>query len=70
MSDQKLKPCPFCGNKRVFIYRKTTEIRVIPNGEQIDFVEKYKVACDMCSGSTEWVYSKDYAIEEWNRRAE
>ncbi|MBO5492222.1 MAG: Lar family restriction alleviation protein [Pyramidobacter sp.] len=52
----ELKPCPFCGAKRITV-RET-------------FRETFVVYCENCHCSTPYGMSKQYLIELWNRRAE
>ncbi len=68
MPETKLKPCPFCGGEAMIIKRKS-------NAAGSKFV--YRVQCcadeeDGCSciPKTWNYYTKEEAIEAWNRRAE
>lgn len=69
---KKLKPCPFCGNK------KAVEIIDSADTEEVDFfcVEKvesdYHIICNVskggCGASSGYADTKDEAIKAWNRR--
>jgi Lar family restriction alleviation protein len=54
---EKLKPCPFCGNEDITI----TEID-----------ELYQTVCSVirkgCGAASGYQYSRDKAINAWNRR--
>ena len=56
MTNDKLKPCPFCGGK--------AEINTNENRSMLH------VACSLCLVRTDDYYSeyRDYAIQDWNRR--
>ena len=58
-----LKPCPFCGNKEVYI-----EPVYDSNDHQTDY---YKVVCEKCNASFECGngIGKQSIIEAWNKRA-
>jgi len=56
MSESKLKPCPFCGDKNPFIEPKSKSLT-------------YRVYCDNCTAQSAWRFSKKGAIAAWNRRA-
>lgn len=60
MTEQKLKPCPFCGGKaKIFHY------------EQGDYYnEAFSVYCDNCGASLEDYDFEEQAIEHWNKRVE
>ncbi len=68
--ENKLKPCPFCGNGNITI--------VVDNAYHSfgiadkDEVVNFKVICSVtscgCGASTGWKYSKEEAIKDWNRR--
>lgn len=51
---EKLKPCPFCGNKNIEIV----------DGDAWPWVR-----CRECLGSTAMENTKEEAIKKWNRRA-
>jgi Lar family restriction alleviation protein len=55
--DEVLKPCPFCGGKAT--------ARKFENGW-------YGVVCDdcPCDFGRYWLYTREEAIEAWNRRAD
>jgi Lar family restriction alleviation protein len=52
----KLKPCPFCGGEA----ETRTEV-----------LGTWKVRCTKCSAEVGryWFWSKNYAIEAWNKRS-
>lgn len=64
MIDNKLKPCPFCGESPVInphgFYNKKTK----------EFTDKtYGIVCDNCHTSSWQFYNtKDEAIKAWNTR--
>lgn len=51
---EELKPCPFCGSKNIRLWEKTTSPWV---------------QCEKCLSSTATGYTKEEAVENWNRRA-
>lgn len=55
MNEVELKPCPFCGSKRV-------------HGEKVKR-NIYRVECWCCGARVEFVASIDNAIKWWNTRA-
>ena len=57
MSEQKLKPCPFCGGE--------AKLKIIPKY----YGDIYWVKCEECNAETPSDFEKDEAIEAWNRRA-
>ena len=58
--EDKLKPCPFCGN---------TEIRVEPRYSEISGeIYFYKVTCFMGCYATVGNHDKHKAISKWNNR--
>ena len=50
---EKLKPCPFCGSKNI----------------RLCGITYHWVQCEKCLSSTAISYTKEKAIENWNRRA-
>ena len=59
MSDIKLKPCPFCGD-RAAIHKK--------NDDEVGFC--YFVFCTKCCCETQYSRTEEEAISDWNRRAD
>jgi len=59
MTERKLKPCPFCGHKKVN-YGNQGVAGVIT-------MEHHRW-CDRCGASTRWTHSKHHATWLWNRR--
>lgn len=64
MSEQKLKPCPFCG--------ATFGVHLSRERDTPDMNWQYKVVCDYnlsgCGGSGGFSDDPTRAIEAWNRR--
>ncbi len=56
MSDEKLKPCPFCGNEKLVIL---TCVALT--------IYDWKVLCEHCNVFVRG-YTKEEAIDAWNRR--
>jgi Lar family restriction alleviation protein len=63
----ELKPCPFCGNKRVSV--------VVDNAAySLGLTEdaNFQITCSVtnfgCGASSGWHDTKDKAIEAWKRR--
>ncbi|WP_417131002.1 Lar family restriction alleviation protein [Salmonella enterica] len=54
---QKLKPCPFCGGKK------------IKSSENKKHVRQSAIYCDDCPGQVIVIGFKRDAIAAWNRRA-
>lgn len=56
MTNESLKPCPFCGEK--------AEIETNEDGSKVH------VVCSLCYARTDDYYLdySDYAIQDWNRR--
>jgi Lar family restriction alleviation protein len=52
---KKIKKCPFCGSKPVIRF-------------ELDDIGDYLVMCDCGATCGGLVYSKDEAIDRWNRR--
>ena len=52
----KLKPCPFCGNR---------DVRAILSRKEVGMV-----ACYVCGGQVRYYGCKEEAIKIWNRRAD
>lgn len=63
MSEQKLKPCPFCGGEAYIHEIKEDFLGV---GWKI---KGYCVACTDCHSGTEYDKDKNISIKAWNRRA-
>lgn len=59
MSENKLKQCPFCGNKAISYF----------SFEDWGF-DTYKIVCsgDRCKIQTPSYQSRDDAIKSWNKR--
>ena len=58
---EKLKPCPFCGNK--------AEINgKILNWDLSSIEAAYFVRCTKCRNHSDWFDTEQDAIEAWNRR--
>lgn len=49
---EKLKPCPFCGCKNIRLWETTSPW----------------VQCEKCLSSAATGYTKEEAVENWNRR--
>ncbi len=60
----KLKPCPFCGSKKVYIH--TVLSHDAPRRSNI-FMKA--VVCEKCEAQIHSTIEK-YAIKAWNRRPE
>jgi len=62
MKDNELKPCPHCGNDKVFKH-------YYPIVENVQSVKVLEVVCYGCNSKT-YFLDKDEkpAIEAWNRR--
>lgn len=58
-SEQKLKPCPFCGGEAIM-----QQHRVMGDDRFIEFW----IFCNYCLGQTRQYFSAKRAIEAWNRR--
>ena len=62
MSDERLKPCPFCGG----------EARISADTEAVRDSEgrlwAFTVVCDKCCATSGLTYSPKKAIEAWNTR--
>lgn len=63
---EKLKPCPFCGNKNPSLEREGWNIPVEGDGYQ--WVDMFKVVCVQCVAQTFSYRAEELAIEAWNRR--
>lgn len=72
----KLKPCPFCGGRMLFV-GTVAETEMTPP-DHPDFncdSNQYNVVCDFTAGgcgasSGKGYESEEEAIEAWNRRAD
>lgn len=62
MSKSKLKPCPFCGNKKP---------RLHVNDPQADDREHNRVHCDKCGadGPHDSWFTLDAVVDMWNGRS-
>lgn len=64
----ELKPCPFCGNKRVSV---AVDSAAYSLGVTED--ANFQIICSVtdfgCGASSGWHDTKGRAIEAWNRRA-
>lgn len=61
--DARLRPCPFCGNGNVRMYRR-------PGKD--GWLDRYYALCDYddggCGASGGWYHSPEEATDVWNRR--
>lgn len=55
MSDDKLKPCPFCGGE--------AEV-------EEDYINSFIAVCGKCFATARRMYSPSAAAKKWNRRTE
>lgn len=53
----KLKPCPFCGHKKVLV-------------EEIDDTGLYIAECKRCFATSAILRPRERVIQAWNRRAD
>lgn len=62
MEDKTLKSCPFCGG--------SGSVKIDPTGVKDSMGKKwmYTVSCDRCCTSTGICWTREMAIEAWNRR--
>ena len=61
----KLKPCPFCGEKNNF------KIVDYIEGEDSDEpIAVTKIVCGLCEAQIRGYLTKEMAIRVWNRRAD
>lgn len=64
----ELKPCPFCGNKNVYICVDSAEYSL-----GLTDRANFGVICSKtsygCGASSGWYDTEDRAIEAWNRRS-
>lgn len=54
----KLKPCPFCGSKNIYLYSNITNI-----------TSRWRVLCKDCDAQVGRYVMKEQAVDAWNRRA-
>lgn len=59
MSNENLKPCPFCG-------KRDTRVATFP---MLDW-DDYAIRCNSCGAQTRQVSTIEQAVEDWNRREE
>jgi Lar family restriction alleviation protein len=70
MKETELKPCPFCGGEAKLII--STSTKWFSDDEKTIY---FKVRCNSedasCIGTSvnHWEYTKERAVESWNRRA-
>lgn len=61
----KLKPCPFCGNK---------DVTLMTRRGKDGWRDRFFVLCDYndggCGASGGWYHYPDEAVEAWNRRVQ
>jgi Lar family restriction alleviation protein len=55
MTNEELKPCPFCGGKAEMVS---------------DFDDEHYVYCTGCKGGWKTMETPEEAAEAWNRRVE
>lgn len=72
MTMEKLKPCPFCGEKPLV---RMVDLRCITVADNVALRDEwYRVCCGnascVCNTRTKKFLSKDEAIEAWNRRVD
>ena len=62
MTEQELKPCPFCGNEPTIVIRKGKD----------GWRDRYSVLCDYehggCGAESGWYHYEAEAIASWNKR--
>lgn len=63
---KNLTPCPFCGNKKIFILEEGDNSGIYEN------IPNYAVCCDFhrggCGATSGYRRTEEEAIEAWNRR--
>ena len=64
---EKLKHCPFCGNKNPSLDKQGWNVPTDDGGYQ--WVDMWRVVCIQCVASSCSYKTADLAIEAWNRRA-
>jgi len=62
MTDNELKPCPFCGNNDQGMFSIPIDSRY---GDRLKYVE-----CMVCHDQGSWAATEEEAIDAWSRRAE
>ena len=60
----ELKPCPFCGSKA----SETFDYDAV--ADSTGKMWAYQVTCNQCCATTGLCFSRERAIEAWNRRAD
>lgn len=63
MENKMLKPCPFCG------FYGTVKFDTDGTKDSMGRKWAYTVSCNSCCASTGVCWSREMAIEAWNRRA-
>lgn len=63
---EKLKPCPFCGNKNPSLDKQGWNVPTDDGGYL--WVDMFRVVCVQCVASSFSYCTEDMAIEAWNRR--
>ena len=56
----EVKPCPFCGGKACLVVDPSLHPRY----------RYYGIKCTECGIETKFYFKAEFAVEEWNRRAE
>jgi len=64
MTDQKLKPCPFCGASHV----NDTDVSCLPSVASALFDDSYNWVCPDCACSGPAGVTIEEATELWNQR--
>ena len=61
---EKIKPCPFCGSAKGYIYLVDDGGDCPPKNYQ----DSFAVECDDCQAEGPWRHSKKEAAKAWNIR--